>query len=90
MNGSKKPQIDTLIQNIDALIEHCWFYGLKSVLMSGLLYTTRVKLMTLEEAYKRSEVLFCNNNIILIDNRNIGIAICKRQSTTFIIWKKKS
>ena len=46
--------------------------------------------MTLEEAYKRSEVLFCNNNIILIDNRNIGIVICKRQSTTFIIWKKKS
>lgn len=39
--------------------------------MSGLLYTTRVKFMILEEAYKRSEVLFCNNNIILIDNRNI-------------------
>ena len=44
---------------------------LKSIFISGLVYTTSVKLSILEEAYKKFEVFCRNNSVILIDNRNI-------------------
>ena len=71
LNGSNEPQIDSLIQSIGTIIEKCRFYGMKSIFISGLVYTTRVKLWILEESYKKFEVFCRNNGVILIDNRSI-------------------
>ena len=71
LNGNNEPQIDSIIQNIGMIIEKCQSYGIKSIFISGLLYTTRVKLSILEETHKKFEVFCCNNGVILIDSRNI-------------------
>ena len=39
LNCSNEPQIDSLIQNIGTIIEKCRFYGVKSIFISGLVYT---------------------------------------------------
>ena len=71
LNGSNEPQIDSLIQNISTIIEKCRLHEVKSIFISGLVYNTRVKLLILEQTYKKLEVFCRNNGVILIDNRNI-------------------
>ena len=68
LNDTNEPRIDTLIQNIDSIIKKCCFYGIKFGFISGLVYTTRVKLTILEETHKLFEVFCRNNGVILIDN----------------------
>ena len=53
------------------IIEKWRFYGIKSIFISSLVYTTRVKLSILEEIYKKFEEFSRNNGVNLIDNRNI-------------------
>ena len=69
LNGSNEPQIDSLIQNIGMIIKKCRFYGIKSIFISDLVYTTNVKLSILEETNKKFE--YFNNGVISNDNRNI-------------------
>ena len=52
-------------------MEKCRFYGIESIFISGLESAGRVKLSILEETYKRFEVLYRNNGVILICNRSI-------------------
>ena len=68
LNDTNEPRIGTLIQNIDSIIKKCCFYGIKFSFISGLVYTTRVKLSILEETHKLFEVFCRNNGVILIDN----------------------
>ena len=56
LNGSNEPQIDSLIGNIGTITEKCRFYGVKSIFISGLAYTTRVKSSFLEQTYKKFEL----------------------------------
>ena len=71
LNESNEPQIDSLIQNIGIIVKKCRCYEIKSILVSDLVYTTRLKLSVLDETYKRFEVFCRNKGVILIDNRNI-------------------
>ena len=63
--------MDNLIYNIKRITEKCSMFGVKSVFISGLVYTTRVDVSLLE----RIHVLifdFCRkNSFIYIDKRNI-------------------
>ena len=68
LNGSNEIQIDSLVQNIVAVIEKCRFYGKKFNFISGLVYTTTGKLSIKK---KLAEVFCCNNRVILIDKINI-------------------
>ena len=62
--------MDNLSYNIKKITEKCLMFGVKSVFISGLVYTTRVDVCLLE----RIHVLifdFCwKNSFIYIDNRN--------------------
>ena len=49
LDGSNEPQIDILIENIGTIIGKCRLYGITSIFISGLVYTTRVRLSILEE-----------------------------------------
>ena len=51
------------------IIEKFLLYGIKSIFISGLVYTTKkVRLLpVLEETYKRFEVFCYNSSVILID-----------------------
>ena len=71
LNGSNEPQIDSLLQNIGKIIQKPRSYGIKSIFISGLVYTARVTLSILEETYKRFEVFRRNNGVILIENTNL-------------------
>ena len=71
LNGSDEPQIDSLLQNIGTIIKKPRSYGIKSIFISGLVYTARVTLSILEETYKRFEVFRPNNGVILIENINL-------------------
>ena len=71
MNGSNEPHIDSLIQSTGMIIE-CRLHGIKSMFISSLVCTTRVKLSILEETYERFEVFYRTNGVILIDNRNLA------------------
>ena len=63
LNGSNESQIDSLIQNIDTIIEKCQFYGIKSIFISDLVYATSVRLSILEETYKKFEAFGRNNGL---------------------------
>ena len=73
LSDNNKPQIDSFIQNVGTINEKCRFYAVKPIFIFGLVYTTRLKLLILEETYKRLEV-FCRRNIgfILVDNKSIS------------------
>ena len=68
--NSSRSGMDNLIYNIKKITEKCLMFGVKSVFISGLVYTTRVDVCLLE----RIHVLifdFCwKNSFIYIDNRN--------------------
>ena len=69
--NSSRSGMDNLIYNIKRITEKCSMFGVKSVFISGLVYTTRVDVSLLE----RIHVLifdFCRkNSFIYIDKRNI-------------------
>lgn len=70
LNGSNEIQIDSLIQNIGAVIEKCRFSGKKFNFISGLVYTTTGKLSIKK---KLTEVFCCNNGVI---NKYYGSQFC--------------
>ena len=71
LTNSSRSGMDNLMYNIKKITEKCLMFGVKSVFISGLVYTVRVNVSLLE----RINVLvfdFCRkNNSIYIDSRNI-------------------
>ena len=69
--NSRRSGIDNLIYNIKKITEKYFMFGIRSVFISGLVYTTRVDV----SLFERIHVLgfdFCRkNSFIYIDNRNI-------------------
>ena len=47
------------------IIQKYQFYGIKSIFVIGLVYTTRGKSLILGETYKRFEV-FCQNDVVIL------------------------
>ena len=59
-----------LIYNIKKITEKCLTFGLKSVFISELVYTTRVDVSFLERVHVLTFDFCRKNSFIYIDNRN--------------------
>ena len=59
------------MENLKSMIEKCRMYGVKNILVSSIVYTTKLELRLLESVHV-TLTHFCQcNNIPIIDNRNI-------------------
>ena len=69
-NGSRSG-MDNLIYNIKKITEKCLMFGIKSVFISGLVYTFWVDVSLLERIHVLIFDFFRKNSFVYIDNRNI-------------------
>ena len=67
LNGNSQLIVNQLIENIKKITEKCVSFGVKKIYVSGLVFTRRVNLPTLE----RVHALLSNNGFVYIDNMNI-------------------
>ena len=71
LNDNSPECVNQLMENLKKMIEKCRFYGVKNILVSSIVYTTRLDLNRLESVHA-TLTHFCQcNNIPIIDNRNI-------------------
>ena len=71
LNDNSPEGVNQLMENLKSMIEKCRMYGVKNILVSSIVYTTKLELRLLESVHV-TLTHFCQcNNIPIIDNRNI-------------------
>ena len=78
---NNKSQLNTknLLSNIKYVVDKCHKFGVKNILISGLVFTTRVSLEVLEKIHEKLHAFCSSYGLIYIDNRNIrwGVHLCQ-------------
>ena len=69
-NGNSQLKINQLIENIKKITQKPVSFGVKKIYISGLVFTTRVHLLTLERVHVLLSSFCGNNGFVYIDNRN--------------------
>ena len=64
--------INSFINNFQEMAKKCRSYNVKNVFISGIVYTERVNVKTLENIYDKVVSLCSKLNLRYIDNRNIN------------------
>ena len=64
--------INSFINNVQEMAKKCRSYNVKNVFISGIVYTERVNVKTLENIYDKMVSLCSKLNLRYIDNRNIN------------------
>ena len=60
------------------MVDTCRKFGVKNILISGLVFTTRVSLEMLQEIHEKLHTFCSSYGLIYIDNRNIrGVHLCQ-------------
>ena len=65
------PDVINYIKNVERLVQKCRAFGVKQVLLSGIVYTKRISLNTLEDIHNPLVNLSRNLDICYFDNRDI-------------------
>ena len=71
LNGNSQLKVNQLIENIKKITEKCVSFGVKKIYVSGLVFTRRVNLPTLERVHALLSNFCGDNGFVYIDNRNI-------------------
>ena len=71
LNGNIQFNINQLIENIKKITQKCVSFGVKKIYVSGLVFTTRVDLRTLERFHVLLSNFCGDSGFVYIDNRNI-------------------
>ena len=71
LNGNSQLKVNQLIENIKKITEKCVSFGVKKIYVSGLVFTRRVDLPTLERVHALLSNFCGDNGFVYIDNRNI-------------------
>ena len=70
LNDNSPECVNQLMENLKSMIEKCRMYGVKNILVSSIVYTTKLELRLFESVHV-TLTHFCQcNNIPIIDNRN--------------------
>ena len=78
LNGNSRFNADSLMSNVQKIIEKCKRVGVRTLFVSGLVYTTRVSLTMLERVHILTSNYGRENACFYIDNRNIReFFLCK-------------
>ena len=60
------------------MVDKCRKFGVKNILISGLVFTTRVSLDVLKKIHEKHSTFCSGYGLIYIDNRNIrGVDLCQ-------------
>ena len=72
LNQSNQSRTNSLMNNIISLVGKRSNYGVKNVLLSGIVFTTRVSLDILIQVHNMTSNFCSTNGLYYIDNRNIS------------------
>ena len=71
LNDSDHSNVEKILNNFNVMIKKCRNYNVRNILLSGLVYTKRVKLPVLENLHLKLVELCSQYGVICIDNRDI-------------------
>ena len=76
MNGKSKSNIKNLLRNIQGVVKKCNSYGVLKVFASGIPFTVKIPIPTLERIHEK--MLNCSRifDFIYIDKRNTRGFVC--------------
>ena len=78
LNNKSQSNTENLLSNIKYVVDKCGKFRVKNILISGLVFTTRVSLEVLEKILEKLQTFCCSNGPIFIDTRNIrGVHLCQ-------------
>ena len=89
LEDNSQSKIENLGKNLRFVVEKCHTYGIKNVIISGLVYTTRIGLPVLKKTHEMF-VHLCNKlGMCYADNRNTrrkhlwknGLKLCVNMKT---------
>ena len=84
LNDKSQSNIENLLSNIKYMVDKCRRFGVKSISISSLVFTTRVSLEVLEKIHEKLSTFCSGYGLIYIDNRNIrGYIFVKTISTYY-------
>ena len=77
LNNKSQSNTENLLSNIKYMVDKCRKFGVKNILISGLVFTTRVSLEVLEKIHEKLHAFCSSYGLTYIDNRNIrGVHLC--------------
>ena len=71
LNNKSQSNTENLLSNIKYMVDKCRKFGVKNILISGLVFTTRVSLEVLEKIHEKLHAFCSSYGLTYIDNRNI-------------------
>ena len=78
LNNKSQSNTENLLSNIKYMVDKYCKFGVKSILISGLVFTTRISLEVLEKIHEKHHTFCFSYGLTYIDNRNIrGVHICQ-------------
>ena len=78
LNNKSQSNTENLLSNIKYMVDKCRKFGVKNMLISGLVFTTRVSLEVLEKIHEKLHTFCSCYGLTYIDNRNIrGVHLCQ-------------
>ena len=73
LNNKSQSNTENLLSNIKYMVDKCRKFGVKNVLISGLVFTTKVSLEVMEKILEKIHTFCSSNGLIYIDSRNIRV-----------------
>ena len=79
LNDKSQSNTEDLLSNNKYMVDRCRNLGVKNILISSLVFTTRVRSVgVLEKIHEKPSTFCCDYGLIYIDNRNIrGVHLCQ-------------
>ena len=78
LKNKSQSNSENLLSNIKYMVNKCRKFGVKSILISGLVFSTRVSLEVLEKIHEKLHAFCSSYCLIYIDNGNIrGVQFCQ-------------
>ena len=71
LNNKSPSNTENLLSNIKYMVDKYRKFGVKNILISCLVFTTRVSVGVLEKIHEKFHAFCSNYGLIYIDNRNI-------------------
>ena len=67
LNNKSQSNTENLLSNIKYMVDKCCKFGVKNILISGLVFTTRVLLEVLEKIHEKLHAFSSSNGLIYIN-----------------------
>ena len=90
LNDKNQSNTENLLSNIKYMVNKCRKFGVKNILISGVVFTARVSLEVLEKIHENLSTFCCGYGLIGIDNRNIReVHLCQHNLCNLLQSSKK-